>query len=108
MRSSTSIIIAPIFSPAGLSPGSVVALRFHQRAEELFLGHVVLHRAVNLARHQKRHLVFFGFVDFDLGLMRFDHALAQDLGRLGFLGDFAQGDDGVLVVVAVDRDRRTG
>ena len=35
--------------------------------------------------------------------MAFDHPLTQDIGALRFIGDLAQGNDGVLVVVAVDR-----
>jgi hypothetical protein len=46
---------------------------------------------VRLGAHQQRHGVFFGLVDLDLGLVRFDQTLAQIVGALGFLGDLAQG-----------------
>jgi hypothetical protein len=40
--------------------------------------------------------------------LAFDQTLAQLFGGLGFFGDLAQGNDRVLVVVAVHGDRRPG
>ena len=63
-------------------------------------------RAVGIGAHQQGHIVVNGIVDFDLGLVAFDHPLAQAVSRLRLVGDFAQGHDRVFVSVAVDADRR--
>ena len=94
--------------PCGLESRSVFALGFHQHAQHPLFRHVVGHRAINLARHQKRHLVFFRLVYLDLGLVRLDHPLAQRTGKLGFFCNLAQSNNGVFVVVAVHSGDRAG
>ena len=56
-------------------------------------------------RHQRRHDLGFGLVDLDVLLQGMDEVLPHVLGRKALVGDLAQGDDGILVVVAIDRDR---
>jgi len=91
-------------------PRSVLALRFHQLAQQAFLVHVVGGRTVHLAgaAHQQRHRIFFRLVNLDLGLVAGDHPLAQVFGALRLVGDLAQAHDGVLVIVAVHGNGGTG
>ena len=49
--------------------------------------------------HRRRGLGF-GFVDLDVLLQRVNEILAQVAGRELAVADFAQGDDGIFVVVA--------
>ena len=86
-------------------------IQVRSRPEEFFLGHVVLRRFIGgfgTGPHEQGHRVLFGLVDLDLGLMALDHALPQGVGLLGFLGNLAQGHDGVLVVVAIHGQLATG
>ena len=84
-------------------------LRFHQGTQKPLLVHVVLIGTVGgFGAHQQRHRVLFGLVDLDLRLVGFDHPLAQIVRLLRLLGDLAQGNHGILVVVTRHRDLRTG
>ena len=77
------------------------ALAHPSRRAAISLRTYRLRRLVSSAPINKRHAVFFRLVNFDLCLVRFDHALAQIVSALCFVCDFAQGNDRVLVVVAV-------
>jgi hypothetical protein len=61
-----------------------------------------------VARHQHRHIVLFRLVAFDLFLQAGDQRFVEFVGGHGLVRDLAQGDDGVLVVVAVDGELGTG
>ena len=50
----------------------------------------------------------FRFVDFHVLLQRVDEIFLEILRRQRRVGDFAEGDDGVLVVVAIDSDLLAG
>ena len=80
-------------------------LSFHQRPQQFLFRHIVFNRLVGLGTHEKGHRIVFRLVDLDLGLVGFDHPLAQVIGKLGLVSYFAQGDDGVFVVVAGDGQR---
>ena len=58
--------------------------------------------------HVEVLLFFFGLVDLDVPLHALDQGIVQFVDVDGLLGDLAQRDHGVLVVVALDRERRTG
>lgn len=51
---------------------SVLALRFHQGAQQSFLGHVVHDRHVRYDAGQQGHVVLFRLVDLDLTLEALD------------------------------------
>ena len=84
-----------------------LTLRLHQRAEQLFFGKIVVAGLVGFRTHKQRHCVFFRLVHFDLRLIRFDQALAKFVRRLSFVRNFAKRNNGVLVIVAIDRDCST-
>ena len=64
--------------------------------------------ALRRYRGKPRHRLGLGLVDLDVFLHGVDEVFLQVLGRDGCLGDLAQGHDRVLVVVAVDGQRRPG
>ena len=80
-------------------------LSFHQRPQQFLFRHIVFDGLVGLGTHEKGHGVVFRLVDLDLGLVGFDHPLTEVTGKLGLVGNFAQGDDGVLVIVAGNGQR---
>ena len=87
-------------------PVALTLVRFQHHAQHPFLGFLVDGLGtIHLGAQQQGHGVFFRLIDLDLGLGRFDHPFAQVVNGLRFLGDLAQGDDRVLVVVAIDRGR---
>lgn len=82
-----------------------------ETAQQVFLGHPVeLRLAVEIAanrRRQGRRRLGFRFVDFDVTLQRVDEILGEIFRRERRFGDFAKGDDGIFVAVAIDKDRLT-
>ena len=71
-----------------------------QRADQLGLGHVHVLRFGQQGDGFRLVLGFGALID---ALQRGDDGLAQFIRHDGVVGDLAQGDDRVLVVVAVDR-----
>src|SRR5262249_45161232 len=85
-----------------------------QSLEKLFFSHpfdghlgiVGIHRAAG--RGDQRGRLGLGFVHLDIFLQRMNQLLLEVIGRDCLLGNFAQRNHRILVVVAVDRDLRTG
>jgi hypothetical protein len=57
---------------------------------------------------KSRRCLGLGLFDFDMNLQRMNQILFQVFWQDGFFGDFAQRYDGVLVVVPIKRDWRSG
>src|ERR1043166_5521956 len=80
--------------------------------EQFLLGHAVEHNFGVVGVHalargaDQRHGLGFGFVHLDILLQRMDEVFLEVAGRDRLVGDFAQRDHRVLVVVAVHRDGR--
>src|SRR5208283_2848285 len=83
-----------------------------EAAQQVLFGHPIevgLRRGVDaLDRRENRNELGLGLVHLDVTLQRVNEVLLEVLGRKRRLGDLAQGDDRVLVLVAVDQDRLTG
>jgi len=82
-------------------------------AQQVFLAHAVhgdrgIVRIGAAAGGDHRHRIRLRLVHLDIFLQRVDQVFLQVVGRDGRIGDLAQGDDRVLVAVAVDGDRRAG
>ena len=65
-------------------------------------------RPLSSGRNEGRNHFAFGLVDLDMPLQRMDQVFHQILGREGGIGDFAQGDDRIFVIISFDSDRCAG
>ena len=84
----------------------LLAVIGHERTEQLFFVEIVGGRSHlrggRAVPHQRGHAVFFGLVDFDVALVALDRLFHEIRRRDRDVRDFAQRDDRVLVVVAID------
>src|SRR5690606_37289615 len=72
-------------------------------AQQLFFAdRIEVDRIIVAGALDERGSAGFGLVDLDIFLQRMDEILVQVLGRNGAVADFAQGNNGILVVVARD------
>ena len=75
----------------------LLILSFHQHgAQKVFFRHIVFCRFVSFLTHQKRHIIIFCFVDFDLVLVALDQTLAKIIRLLCLISNLTQRNDRVL------------
>ena len=81
-----------------------------QTLEKLLFGHAfnrnlgVVGIDAGAGRPDQRHRIRFGLVDLDELLQGVDQLFLQVLGLNRGVGDFTQGNDRILVVIAVNRE----